>query len=106
MTQAIIDYAGHQYFVSEGDTLTVDKHIDAEKGKNISVDQVLLVMVDGKTTIGTPTVKGASVDLKIETLGKGSKLHIMRFRAKSRHRRKIGHRQPQTTLTVNKINLK
>jgi len=104
--QAVIELAGHQYLVTEGQTLSVDKHLDTPEGKTITVDQVLLVAQDDKATIGAPAVKGASVTLKVDSLGKGKKIDVSRFRAKSRYRRKSGHRQPQTALTVTKINLK
>lgn len=106
MTQAIIELAGHQYFVKEGDVFTVDKHLDQKEGETLTTDQVLLVVADDKSTIGTPTVADATVSLKVEALGKGEKIHVSRFKSKSRYRRKIGHRQPQTRLLVTNITLK
>lgn len=105
-TQAVIELAGHQYLVSEGESFSVDKHLDVLEGKTLDVDQVLLVIQDEKATVGTPLVAGASVTLKVESLGKGEKINVARYKSKSRYRRKAGHRQPQTTLLVTKINLK
>jgi len=105
-TQAVIELSGHQYLVSKDDTFSVDQHLDLEVGKTFTTDQVLLVIEDDKATVGTPLVKGASVTLKVEELGKGKKIDISRFKSKSRYRRRKGHRQPQTKLTVTKISLK
>lgn len=113
MIQAVISLAGKQYLVSEGKTFKIDKHVDVEKDlpsgkadKNLEINKVLLTAVDDQVQIGTPLVEGASVTLKIVDQGKADKIAIRRFQAKSRHRRHIGHRQPQTILQVSKINLK
>ncbi len=106
MTQAVISLAGKQYLVSEGETLKIDKHVDTEEGKDMNVNEVLLATVDDKVLLGMPYVKDASVSLKVIKLGKGEKVTTARFRAKSRYRRKVGHRQPQTVLEVSKIVLK
>lgn len=106
MTQAVISLAGKQYLVSEDKVFKIDKHIDVEKDKDIKINDVLLTVVDDKAQIGTPLVEGASVTLKVVDQGKADKIAVRRFQAKSRHRRHIGHRQPQTTLKVSKISLK
>ena len=101
--KAVIDFAGHQHLVEEGDSFTIDKHLDVPAGKTTSTDQVLLTIQGDKTKIGSPVVKNASVTLKVEELGKGKKINVARYRSKSRYRRKAGHRQPQTQLLVTKI---
>lgn len=98
--QAVISLAGKQHLVSPGETLQIDKHLDAQTGETITLNEVLLLVSDEKTQIGTPLVKGASVALKVLELGKAKKVTTARFKAKSRFRRKVGHRQPQTTLEV------
>ena len=98
---AVIELAGHQYLVKEGDKITIDKHL--EDKKTLKIDEVLLMIDDTKTIIGNPFVKSASVSLSIDSLIKGKKINVQRFRAKSRYRLKKGHRQPQTILTVTKI---
>ncbi len=105
-TQAIIDFAGHQFFVKEGDIVSIDKHLETPVGKTLTIDQVLLVTAGDQTHIGAPLVEGASVILEVKEQGKGEKIHVSRFRNKSRFRRKIGHRQPQTKLLVTKITTK
>lgn len=106
MTQAVVALAGKQYLVSEGESFEIDKHVETKEGENFSTDQVLLIVNDDKTTIGTPLVKDGSVSFKVTKIGKADKVVTARFRAKSRYRRKVGHRQPQTILEVTKISLK
>ena len=103
-TQAVISFAGKQFFVSEGDSLTIDKHLP-ETPKTLTVDDVLLTITDGQVQVGQRKVKGASVSLSIISLKKGPKVTTAIYQAKSRSRRKVGHRQPQAELQVAKITL-
>ena len=96
--KAVILTGGKQYHVSEGDTIFVEK-LDAEEGKNVVFENVL--MVDGK--VGTPYVKGAKVTGKVEKNGKSKKIIVYKYRPKKKYRRKQGHRQPYTKLTITKI---
>ncbi|MBQ1788067.1 MAG: 50S ribosomal protein L21, partial [Erysipelotrichaceae bacterium] len=53
---------------------------------------------------GTPYVEGAKVTCKVEKQGKGKKITIFKYKQKTGStRRKQGHRQPYTKLTVEKI---
>lgn len=99
---AIIETGGKQYRVSEGDTLYIEK-LPQEAGNTVDVDKVLAVMKDGELKIGSPLVEGARVVLKVVRHGKGQKVIIFKFKAKKNYRRKKGHRQPFTQVTVEKI---
>ncbi len=101
--KAIIKLAGKQFYVSEGDLVKVDKHLDNTVGSTITVDEVLLTVDGAKTQVGKPLVKDAQVSLEILTLKKSPKVTTARYTAKSRHRRTVGHRQPITELRVTKI---
>ncbi|MCL6634481.1 MAG: 50S ribosomal protein L21, partial [Peptococcaceae bacterium] len=68
-----------------------------------SLDRVLAVMKDGDLKVGTPLVEGAKVLLKVVRHGKGKKIIVFKFKAKKNYRRKKGHRQPFTQVTVEKI---
>lgn len=102
MSYAIIQLQGKQYMVRKGDTITVDR-LEEEAGKTIKVSDVLMVGDDKKSTVGAPTVKGATVTLKVEDHGKGEKIRVFKYKSKSRYRKTQGHRQLQTTLTVDSI---
>ena len=95
---AVIKIKGHQYKVASGDSILVDK-----LGEDKPEAEVLLV-VDGDTVkVGNPTVKGASVGLKVVEEVKGEKVHVRKFKAKSRYRKHIGFRPKYTELLVGKI---
>ena len=99
---AIIETGGKQLRVEEGSVIYVEK-LDAEVGKEYVFDKVVTVENNG-LTIGTPYVEGAKVTCKVEKQGKGKKIIIFKYkRKKGSSRRKQGHRQPYTKLTVEKI---
>lgn len=105
MTQVVIEFAGKQHLVAEGDKLAVTVATDVTKD-TVSVDEVLLLIDGDKTLVGQPYLKGVSVDLKLDKVAKGEKIRISRFRAKSRHRRVIGFRPVLSHFVVAKINTK
>lgn len=101
---AIIQLAGKQHFVTEGDVIVVDANL-GKAGDTITASDVLLSN-DGKAIqVGSPLVSKASVKLTITDQGKGDKISVMKYKSKSRYRRQMGHRQDQTTLEVTKIAL-
>ena len=97
--KAIFVTGGKQYYVTEGDTIYVEL-LGAEVGSTVKFEEVLFV--DG--IAGNPTVKGASVECKVEGHGKSKKIIVFKFRPKKKYRKKQGHRQPYTKLVVTKIN--
>lgn len=97
--KAIFTTGGKQYYVSEGDVIYVEK-LNAEAGETVKFDEVLFV--DG--VAGNPTVKGASVECKVEKHGKNKKIIVFKYRPKKKYRKKQGHRQPYTKLVITKIN--
>lgn len=96
---AIVRIQGKQYNVSPGDTIVVDR-MEGAVGETVEYADVLLLSDEKKTTVGTPLVAKKSVKAKILSHGKGEKLDVFRFRAKSRHRRHVGFRPSQTTLEI------
>lgn len=99
---AIIETGGKQYKVQEGDIFLVELLHDTP-GETVEIDKVLAVEKDGQLNIGTPTVDGAKVILKVLHHGKGKKIIVFKYKAKKNYRRKKGHRQPFTQVTVEKI---
>ena len=97
--KAIFTTGGKQYYVSEGDTIYVEL-LPNEVGSTVKFDEVLFV--DG--VAGNPTVKGASVECKVEKHGKAKKIIVFKYRPKKKSRKKQGHRQPYTKLVITKIN--
>ncbi len=102
MKYAILKTGGKQYRVEKGSILEVE-HL-AAKGSTVVFDEVLLVSDGDKVIVGTPSVKGASIKAKIiESDLKGEKIVGMRFKAKSRYRRRFGHRQHLTKVQITDI---
>lgn len=99
----IVDIAGFQEKVSEGDALSVPL-LDVEEGKTVTFDTVLLVAKsDDDVTIGTPTVAGASVEAKVVGHGRGDKIRVFKMKRRKRYRRVHGHRQDYTEIEITKI---
>jgi large subunit ribosomal protein L21 len=99
---AIIKTGGKQYKVSEGDAILVEKLPIAE-GEDVVFDQVLTYVNDADVKIGQPLLTGASVTAKVLEHGKGEKIRIFKYKAKSNYRRRQGHRQPFTKVSIEKI---
>lgn len=99
---AIIESCGKQYKVAEGDVVFFEK-LDAEEGKKVTFDKVILVSEDGKVQIGAPYVKGVKVEGKVVSHGKGKKIIVYKMKPKKNYRRKQGHRQPYTKVEITSI---
>ena len=100
---AVIETGGKQYKVSEGDVVFIEK-MDAAEGETVTFDKVL-VLADGENVnVGAPTVEGATVTAKVEKQGKAKKIYVFKMKRKKNYRRKKGHRQPFTKVTIEKIN--
>jgi len=99
---AIIKTGGKQYKVAEGETIMVEKLAGGE-GDSVVFDQVLAVVNDGDVKVGKPFVEGAKVTAKVEAQGKARKILVFKYKAKSNYRRRQGHRQPFTKVTIEKI---
>ncbi|MSR87359.1 50S ribosomal protein L21 [Candidatus Peribacteria bacterium] len=101
---AIVDIAGFQEKVEKGLKLKVPLH-DAEEGKSIIIDKVLLIVDGDDVKVGLPFVSGASIELKVLSHGKGDKIRIQKFKRRKRYRRVKGHRQGFTEVEVMKITM-
>ncbi len=99
---AIIESCGKQYKVAEGDVVFFEK-LDAEEGKKVTFDKVILVSEEGKVQIGNPYVKGVKVEGKVVSHGKGKKIIVFKMKPKKNYRRKQGHRQPYTKVEITSI---
>jgi large subunit ribosomal protein L21 len=99
---AVVRTGGKQYRVQEGRLVRVDR-LAGEPGDTIELGDVL-VMGDGEdVTVGAPTVSGARVLGTIRQQGRAQKVVVFRYKAKTRSRKKTGHRQPFTEVLVDDI---
>ena len=101
---AIIETGGKQYKVAEGDTLFIEK-LPVEAGEAVTFDKVLAVIDGENVTVGTPVVEGSKVDASVVKNGKGKKIIVFKYKPKKGYRRKQGHRQPYTKVTIGKISV-
>ena len=99
---AIIESCGRQYKVAEGDVVFFEK-LDAEEGKKVTFNDVVLVSEEGKVQVGNPYVKGVKVEGKVVSHGKGKKIIVFKMKPKKNYRRKQGHRQPYTKVEITSI---
>jgi large subunit ribosomal protein L21 len=100
---AIIETGGKQYRVQEGDTLYIEK-LDVNAGDAVKFDKVLAVSTGEELKVGADAAS-AVVDAEVIENGKGPKVIIYKYKAKKDYRKKQGHRQPYTKVTIAKINL-
>jgi large subunit ribosomal protein L21 len=99
---AVIRTGGKQYKVAENDVILVEK-LDGEAGASIQLDDVLMVGDEDKTTVGTPTVEGASVAATVVEQGRGDKILVFKKKRRKNYRRTMGHRQDLTVLRITDI---
>lgn len=102
---AIIENSGSQRKVAQGDIILVDLIADSKAGAKVDLGKVLLVgRGEGKSSIGSPYVAGATVTGEVvEPVVLGEKLHIQKFRTKKAFKKKTGHRQRYTSVKVDAI---
>lgn len=99
---AVIKTGGKQYKVAADDLLRVEK-LDAEAGSTVTFDEVLMVGSETDTTVGAPTVEGASVVAEVVDQGRSRKIIVFKKRRRQNSRRRNGHRQAFTTVKVTDI---
>jgi large subunit ribosomal protein L21 len=99
---AIVEASGQQFWLQAQRYYDLDR-LSAEVGSTVALDKVLLLNQAGKTTLGQPYVKGASVTVKVMEHRRGPKVIVYKMRPKKKTRRKNGHRQELTRVMVETI---
>jgi len=101
---AIVEINGQQFKVEQGQKLFVNRIKDAEAGKTVEFEKVLLVDVDGAVKVGAPTVEGAKVVCEVvNPLVKGEKVIVFKMKRRKDFRKKNGHRQQFTQVEVKSV---
>lgn len=97
--KAVIKVGGKQHLVSVGDAIYTEK-LDGNQGDTVKFNEVLML----GDKIGSPYLKGVTVEGKIEKQGKQKKIVVFKYKSKDRSNRKTqGHRQPYTKVEITKI---
>jgi large subunit ribosomal protein L21 len=102
---AVIQTGGKQYLVAEGRKYKFEK-LPGNPGDAVAFDRVLLAF-DGEgenVRVGTPTIAGARVSGTIAQQGRARKVDVIKYKAKVRYRRKLGHRQHFTEVEIERVN--
>ncbi|MCB0501012.1 MAG: 50S ribosomal protein L21 [Cyclobacteriaceae bacterium] len=99
---AIVDIAGQQFKVTKAQKLKVHR-LEAEEGKHVELDNVLLVS-DGKTVnVGTPKVDGFRIAAKVISHSQGDKVLVFKKKRRKGYQKLNGHRQQITELWIEAI---
>jgi large subunit ribosomal protein L21 len=98
---AVFEDGSRQYRVQEGDIVKIDFR-SAEVGASLEFDRVLLYQNEADTKIGQPIIQGARVVGEVVD-HPSTKLYIQHFCRRKNYRRLKGHRQPYTSVRIQKI---
>ena len=99
---AVIETGGKQYKVEAGQELYIEK-LNVEADDKVVFDKVLAVGGDDGIKVGSPYVKGAKVTAKVIKNGKAKKVTVFTYKPKKNEKRKMGHRQPYTKVSITDI---
>ena len=99
---AVIETGGKQYKVEAGQELYIEK-LNVEADDKVVFDKVLAVGGDDGIKVGSPYVKGAKVNAIVIKNGKAKKVTVFTYKPKKNEKRKMGHRQPYTKVSITDI---
>ena len=99
---AIINIAGKQFRVQEGDQIKVPQ-LSTEAGKSLVFDKVLLTNEGGKVELGSPLVSNTSVSATVVDHGRDRKIRIFKKKRRKGYKRKNGHRQGFSLVKIDSI---
>ena len=99
---AVIKTGGKQYLVEQGTKIDIEK-LEGKPGEKITFEDVLMTSISGKVLIGKPVVKNSKVIGEIEQQFKGPKVQGIRYKNKTRHSVRFGHRQNLTSIIIKEL---
>ena len=95
---AIVNIQGQQFKVKQGQEIFVHR-LKEDEGSSVTFDEVLL----SGTTVGTPTVSGASVKATVLEHVKGDKVVVFKKKRRKGYQVKNGHRQSFSKIKIDSI---
>jgi large subunit ribosomal protein L21 len=101
MKFAVIATGGKQYLVQPEQQITVEKLV-GEAGEAVSLTALAVFDAEGALEVGTPELK-KGIPATIVKTAKDEKVIVVKYKNKTRYRRKIGHRQTLTTIKIGQI---
>jgi large subunit ribosomal protein L21 len=96
---AVVVSGGKQYRVAPGDHILVDR-LAAEPGSSLKLDRVLLFTNGDEIKVGTPSVDGLDVEVKVLAHRRGPRIETIRYKSKKRVRVHRGGRADLTALEI------
>ncbi len=101
MSLSVIKTGGKQYVVLPGQKLKIEK-LSSKTGDSVSFETLLSADVDGKDVkIGKPFLSG-KVEAKVTGEGKAKKVLVVKYKPKTRYKKRVGHRQPFSQIEISK----
>ncbi len=104
--KATVQTQGRQFTVAQGDKFTVNRFKNTEAGDVVAIEQVLMLIDDGKPTFGSPYVEGAVVKAKILENKKDRKIIVFKKKRRKGYKRRKGHRQHVSVIEIESIETK
>ncbi len=102
---AIVDLAGKQYRVEEGQNVYVHR-LEGEEGSTVTFEKVLMIDTNGTVSIGQPAIEGAIVSATILTHLKGDKVLVFKKKRRKGYQKLNGHRQYLSQIRIDSISEK
>jgi large subunit ribosomal protein L21 len=102
MAYAVIKTGGKQFVVAKGSTIRIPS-VDAEAGRSIELDAMLTAGGEGGNEGDAPVVGAAKVSATVVDHGRGAKIVVFKKKRRKHYKRKQGHRQGYTTITIDSI---
>ena len=101
---AIVEIAGQQFKVAKDQKVFVHR-LEEKEGSKVSFDKVLL-LDDGKVTIGAPVIENAVVTAEVLSHLKGDKVIVFKKKRRKGFKKKNGHRQYLSEIQIEGISTK
>ncbi|MCE2682147.1 MAG: 50S ribosomal protein L21 [Flavobacteriia bacterium] len=99
---AIVEIAGQQFKVQKDQKIFVHR-LAAEAGAKLEFDKVLLIDNGSNVSVGAPAIAGAKVTAEVNDHVKGDKVIVFRKKRRKGYKKKNGHRQSFTSITIKDI---
>jgi len=99
---AVIKTGGKQYRVAADQKIQIEK-LGGQAGDQVEFTEVLMVANGGTIDVGAPFLAGATVVGEIASQDRGPHVIIFKKRRRKHYRRRNGHRQDLTSVTIREI---
>lgn len=97
---AVVQIGSHQFKVSPGDAIYVEKLKFADVNEKVALEKVMLLGSKWQTIIGRPVIPDAQVLAAVEEQALDAKVIIFKKKRRKNYRRHAGHRQELTRLRI------